>query len=70
MTTVKQLREFLTTLPDDAIVRVLKEKTSGYSTTTVWEHLILPDAAGANYTDQLCLWGGTDTEKYLDIGTN
>lgn len=67
MTTVKQLREFLTTVPDHAIVRVFKEKTVGCnSTTTVWEYMILPDA-GANYNDQLCLWGVHD-EKYLDIG--
>lgn len=71
MTTVKELREFLAKMPDDAVVRVLKEKTCGYSTTTLWEPLVLP----TDFTDcskNICLWGGgkTQPEQYLDLGEN
>ena len=70
MTTVKQLREFLAKLPDDAVVRVLKEKTRGYETFTTWENLVLP-ADTTDCTENVCLWGAKiNNNCHLDLGEN
>ena len=68
MTTVKQLREFLAKLPDDAVVRVLKDKTRGYENFTTWENLVLPTDA-TDCTENVCLWGGNiSPDFHLDLG--
>jgi hypothetical protein len=54
MTTVKDLREFLAGLPDDTVVEVLQEFTSGWSTGTRWADLDL-----APYSDNCETLGGT-----------
>lgn len=69
MTTVKQLREFLALLPDDAVVRVLAETTRGHQTTTVWVDLNLPPLNQATMgSDEVSLWGNKGT-TFLDFGT-
>jgi hypothetical protein len=70
MTTVKQLIEFLSKIPEDVVVRVLKENNSGYSTTTVYENIDLPN--DLNVSKNVCLWGGggDNPPKYLDLGEN
>ena len=71
MTNVKEFREFLAHLPDDAVVRVLTEVTCGYDTTTKWVNLTLPATPEqAGYGDDLCLWGPNGQPKYLDLGRN
>lgn len=62
MTTVKQFREYLATLSDDLIVRVLTEKSANWSAWTEFVPLELP-AAGINYSDQLDVCG-----TVFDIG--
>lgn len=58
MTTVKQLIEKLQTLDPDLHVRVLAERTHGYSTTTKWVELDLGE-----YSDNF--WVG---DKIVDLG--
>lgn len=73
MTTVKQLREFLAHLPGDAQVRVLEEYTSGWSSTTKWVDLELPELDRLWGSNTLSLWGdhmNTGAQQYLDLGTN
>lgn len=46
MTTVKQLREYLATLPDDMEVEVLKEKHAHWQTWTEWVPLVIHPYTG------------------------
>lgn len=49
MTTVKKLKEYLDTLPENMVVQVLRERTHGWATTTDWVDLeIHPYTGGTN----------------------
>lgn len=51
MTNVKQLREYLATLPDNLPVKVLKEYSGGFNAYTKWVDLELPKPEGSSYTE-------------------
>ncbi len=61
--TVKELREFLTKLPDDMSVFVYVEKNRNWETWTERAPLVLP-VGDASSTDTLEAFGGT-----LDLGS-
>lgn len=63
MTTVKQLREFLATLPDDTEVRVLETITRNWETYTKFVPLELPEKADHPFTNNLSVFG-----NHLDLG--
>lgn len=60
MTTVAQLIEYLKTLPPDAQVRVLEERTRNYETVTEWVDLEIG-------TDNCYHWT-PGAKNYLDLG--
>jgi hypothetical protein len=53
MTTVKELKEFLETLPEDMSVEVLEEYASGWEVSTRWVSLELD-----TYCSNCCVYGG------------
>lgn len=53
--TVAQFIEHLKTLPQDAVVQCLAEKSAGYSTWVQWENVTLEDV-------------DTVGDKYVEIG--
>ena len=63
MTTVAQFIDYLKTLPPDAKVRVLEERTRGYATTTEWVDLELKTTRLP--ADNNCYFWG---DNCLDLG--
>lgn len=70
MTTVKQLREFLATLPDDVQVRILETRTRNYETFTEFVRLELPEKpAEVPFSDSVSFWGRDSKDPgFLDLG--
>jgi hypothetical protein len=60
--TVKQFREYLATLPDELVVRVMEEKSANWNTWTTFRNLELPTTEKP-YTDDIDVCNG-----YLDLG--